>query len=81
MLKKPINTEKAVNLAEYQKTLIFEVDLKDDKESIKKEFESRYNVKVLRVNTQIRNGKKYAYIKLDPSVNVIELANQLGMHV
>lgn len=81
MIKKPIQTEKAVNKAEYNKTLIFEVDLKDTKESIKAEFEKKFNVKVVNVNTHIKNGKKFAYIKLDPSVNVVELANQLGLQM
>ncbi len=81
ILKQPINTEKAVNQMEYNKTFIFEVDLNAKKEQIRKEFEKLYGVKVVKVNTHMRNGKKYAYIKVGKDVNVINLANQMGLQM
>jgi large subunit ribosomal protein L23 len=47
-MKKPITTEKAVRLIELNNTISFEVDKKDSKESIKKEVEEMFKVKLFK---------------------------------
>ena len=76
---KPITTEKAVRLIEINNTLIVEVDRRDSKIDIKKEFEEMFNVKVDSINTLIKLNKKYAYIKLNAKNPAIDIATKLGM--
>jgi large subunit ribosomal protein L23 len=76
---KPITTEKAVRLIELNNVLIVEVDRRDDKEKIKKEFEQMFNVKVDSINTLIRKNKKLAYVKLNAKNPAIDIATKLGM--
>lgn len=76
---KPIITEKAVKLIETENTLIFIVERKARKQEIKKQFEELFDVKVEKVNTEIRKGKKIAYIKLKKENPAIDIATKLGM--
>ena len=76
---KPVTTEKAVMLIERENTLVFEVNRKMTKTEIKKEIEKIFNVKVEKVNTLVRNNKKYAYIKLNKNNPAIDVATKLGM--
>ena len=76
---KPITTEKAVRLIELNNTLIVEVDRRDSKKDIKKEFEEMFNVKVDSINTLVRLNKKLAYIKLNEKNPAIDIATKLGM--
>ena len=76
---KPITTEKAVRLIELNNTMVVEVDRRDSKTDIKKEFEEMFNVKIESINTLIRLNKKYAYIKLNPKNPAIDIATKLGM--
>ena len=76
---KPIITEKAVMLMETQNTLLFEFDKRMTKTEIKKEFEKMFNVKVDKVNTLIKNNRKYAYIKLNQKNPAIDIATKLGL--
>ena len=76
---KPITTEKAVRLIELNNTLIVEVDRRDSKIDIKKEFEGMFNVKVDSINTLIKLNKKYAYVKLNAKNPAIDIATRLGM--
>jgi large subunit ribosomal protein L23 len=80
VIKYPLATEKAVRLMEAENKLMFIVERKADKEDIKKAVEEIFKVKVIRVNTLILpNGKKKAYIKLDPSTPALDVATQLGL--
>jgi len=76
---KPISSEKAVKMIEIDNTLLFESPLKSRKESIKKEIESLFNVKVAKIRTLIHENKKYAYVKLNKANPAIDVANKLGM--
>jgi large subunit ribosomal protein L23 len=76
---KPIVTEKAVMLIERDNVLTFEVDKRLGKEDIKKQFEEIFEAKVTRVNTLIRNNKKYVYIKLKKETPAIDVATKLGL--
>lgn len=79
MILKPITSEKAVKLIDLDNTLLFETSMKESKESIKKEFESVFSVKVTKVRTLIKQNKKFAFIKLNKSNPAIDIATKLGM--
>ncbi len=76
---KPIVTEKAVMLIETQNILVFELDKRMSKTEIKKEIEEMFEVKVDKINTLIRNNKKYAYVKLKQDYPAIDVATKLGL--
>ena len=75
----PLTTEKAVRLIELNNTLVVEIDRRNSKKQIKKEFEEVFNVKIDSINTLIRKNKKYAYIKLNIKNPAIDIATKLGM--
>lgn len=74
-------TEKAVGLVEKENKLVFIVDRKADKKQIKEAIEKAFDVKVAKVNTQIKGGEKTAYIKLKPESKAIDVAVKLGLTV
>ena len=76
---KPLITEKAVMLIESQNVLTFETSIVSRRDKIKEEVEEVFEVKVEDVRTLIRNGKKYAYVKLNPKTPAIDIATKLGM--
>jgi large subunit ribosomal protein L23 len=79
MSLKPIVTEKAVMMIEKDNVLAFETSRDKGKEDIKKEIEEMFSVKVERVRTMIRNGKKYSYVKLKKGFPAIDVATKLGL--
>jgi len=76
---KPIVTEKAVMLIETKNILVFELEKRLGKEEIKKEVEEMFDVKVDKVNTLVKNNKKYAYVKLNEKNPAIDVATKLGL--
>ncbi len=54
---RPVLTEKATNLAK-EKTYMFEISLKANKNQVKKTLEKLYSVKVGRVRVMVRKGKE-----------------------
>ena len=79
MILKPITSEKAVKLIDLDNTLLFEVERRESKESIKAEVEKVFSVSVSKVRTLLRANKKYAYVKLDKKNPAIDVATKLGM--
>jgi large subunit ribosomal protein L23 len=79
MIKGVLRTEKALKLATREHTIPFIVDLRASKPEIKEEIERLYGVKVETVRTLIRDGKKIAFVKFAPEVNVEELASSLNL--
>jgi large subunit ribosomal protein L23 len=74
----PYQTEKTLKLAEKQNVITFIVERRATKKQIKEEFEKKYKVKVIKVNTLItRKGLKKAYIKLSKEHNAAELFAKL----
>ena len=49
------------------------------KPEIKKEEEELFNVKVEKINTQIRKNKKIAFVKLKKEYPAIDIATKLGI--
>lgn len=76
---KPIMTEKAVMKIEMNNTLTFATDKKVGKEEIKKEVEEIFEVKVDKVRTQVRDNKKFAYVKLNKDFLAIDVATKIGL--
>jgi len=76
---KLITTEKAVRLIELNNTLIIEIDRRDSKTKIKKDFEDMFKVKVDSINTLIKKNKKIAYIRLNEKNPAIDIATEVGM--
>lgn len=76
---KPVVTEKAVMKIEMENILTFELGKEISKDKIKSEIEELFDVKVSKVRTQIRNNKKYAYVKLNKKNPAIDVATKLGI--
>ncbi len=76
---KPIVTEKAVMMIERENVLTFEVEKRKTRTEVKAELEDMFSVKVERVRILIKNGKKYAYVKLKPKFPAIDVATKLGL--
>lgn len=76
----PVKTEKAIGKIEFDNTLTFEVDTKATKESVKKETEKLFAVKVAGVKTYITpKGKKRALIKLAKGFKAEDITTKLKM--
>jgi large subunit ribosomal protein L23 len=75
----PLRTEKIVKLAVNNRTLAFIVNLNATKKEIKEDIERIFKVKVDKINTHIKAGKKVAYVKFTQDTNVEELARQLNI--
>ncbi|MFA5797233.1 MAG: 50S ribosomal protein L23 [Candidatus Woesearchaeota archaeon] len=80
IIKHPLSTEKSIRLMEAENILIFEVDKKANKDTIKREIESMFKVKIVRVNTRIGpDAKKRAYVKFGNETPAIDVATKLGL--
>ncbi len=80
IIKYPFITEKATLSLDKNNTLQFMVEMGARKEQIRKAVEEMYNVKVVKVTTQItsRGGKK-AVVTLAPENSAEEIASRLGV--
>ena len=79
MILRPISTEKAVMMIEKDNLLIFSTEMKETKETIKKEIESLFDIKVDDIRTLSKKNKKYAYVKLNKKYPAIDVASKLGV--
>ena len=76
---KPVMTEKAVMMIESANVLTFLAPMKMEKEKIRQEIETLFNVKAKKIRTLIRNNKKYVYVKLGGDKLAIDVATELGL--
>ena len=78
---KPQLTEKSMNAIDQNNELTFVVKKTANKAQVKAAFEKLYDVKVERVNTQIRitTGEKIAYIKLAAEHSAEDIAMKMGV--
>jgi len=76
---KPVVTEKAVMTIERENVLTFLVDKRKNKQEIKQEIASLFDVKVSKVRTLIKGNQKYAFIKLKSDFPAIDVATKLGL--
>lgn len=80
IIKRPVQSEKALSLIDKQNILTFIVDINATKSDIKQAVEYLFNVKVEYVRTLITpKGEKKAYVKLKPEFKATEIATKLGI--
>jgi large subunit ribosomal protein L23 len=80
IVKNPLSTEKSIKLMESENKLIFAVDKKATKQTIKKEIESFFKVKVVSITTRIGpDAKKRAYVRFSNETPAIDIATRLGL--
>ncbi len=80
MIQHPYVTEKATLLAENNNVLQFIVDINDTRNSVKKEIETLFKVKVSGVNMMLTpKGKKKAIVSFEEPNTATELASRLGI--
>jgi ribosomal protein uL23 len=76
----PYLSEKSLRFVTTQNTLMFVVSRRSTKKQIKWAVERAFDVKVQRVNTYIAmDGKKRAYVKLQPEFKAADIATKFGM--
>ncbi len=80
IIKYPLSTEKSIRLMESENKLIFIVELKANRQEVKKAIEKMFKVKVDKVNVMISpKGKKKAYVTLSAETPAIDVATKLGL--
>ena len=80
VVKYPLSTESAIKTIEDHNTLVFLVDKRATKPTIKKACQELYNITVKRVNTLITpKGNKKAYVVLSKTHDALEVANKIGI--
>ncbi len=80
LLVYPLSTEKALNMIDKNNTISYIVDIRSNKQGIKKEFEETFGVKVVSINTEITlKNTKRAYIRLKPEFKASEIARKLKL--
>lgn len=76
----PLMTESASLMVERDNKLIFIVNLKANKNDIKRAVEELYDVKVDRVTLLITpQGEKKAFVRLEPDYKASDVAIKLGL--
>lgn len=80
-IRYPYLTEKSVAAIERTNELVFVVTRTSNKRQIKEAVEKAFEVKVAKVNTQIKDGEKKAFVKLRPEFKAIDIAAKLGLTV
>ncbi len=77
---RPVVTEASLDAVENENKLIFYVDRRANKHTIRWAVETLYEVVVEKVNTLIMpDGKKKALVKLSPEYSAADVATQLGI--
>ena len=80
ILHHPLVTEKAMNEMDFDNKLQFIVHLDATKDEIQDEVESRYDVVIEKVNTQVTpKGKKKATVRLSEEDDAQEIASRIGV--
>ncbi|POG55945.1 50S ribosomal protein L23 [Haloferax marisrubri] len=80
IIEHPLVTEKAMNQMDFDNKLQFIVHIDSTKSDVKEEVESRYDVAVEKVNTQVTmKGKKKATVRLSEDDDAQEVASRIGV--
>ena len=80
IIEHPLVTEKAMDEMDYSNKLQFIVDLDATKAEIEDEIESRYEVSVVNVNTQVTpRAEKKATVRLHEDDDAQEVASRIGV--
>lgn len=80
IVKQPLTSESVIKTIEDHNTLVFIVDKRATKPSIKKACSELYGIKVKKVNTlNTPDGYKKAYVKIAAGQDALEIASKIGM--
>ena len=80
LIEPPLVTEQAMNEMDFKNKLLFIVDIDATKPAIRDEVESRYDVGVVNVNTQVTSkGKKKATVTLSEEDDATDIASRIGV--
>ncbi|MHC3438000.1 50S ribosomal protein L23 [Natrialbaceae archaeon A-gly3] len=80
IIEHPLVTEKAMDDMDFENKLQFIVDVDAAKPEISEEVESRFDVTVEKVNTQVTmKGKKKATVTLGEDDDAQEVASRIGV--
>jgi large subunit ribosomal protein L23 len=80
VIEHPLVTEKAMNQMDFDNKLQFIVHMDATKPEVVSEVEDRYEVGVVKVNTQITaKGKKKATVRLSEDDDAQEVASRIGV--
>lgn len=79
-IKYPLTTESAMKKIEDNNTLVFIVDVRATKRSIKDAVSKLYDIQTKKINTLIRpDGQKKAYVRLTADYDALDVANRIGI--
>lgn len=80
IIQNPLVTEKAMNKMDFDNKLQFIVHIDANKPEIRDAIESRYDVTITKVNTQITaRGEKKAVVALSEDDDAQEIASRIGV--
>jgi len=80
IIEHPLVTEKAMDEMDFDNKLQFIVDIDATKPEITDAIESRYDVSITKVNTQITaRGEKKAVVALSEADDAQEIASRIGV--
>ncbi|WP_251343073.1 50S ribosomal protein L23 [Haloplanus halophilus] len=80
IIRNPLVTEKAMDQMDFDNKLQFIVDIDATKPEITDAIESRYDVTITKVNTQITaRGEKKAVVSLSEDDDAQEIASRIGV--
>ena len=80
IIEHPLVTEKAMDKMDFDNKLQFIVDIDATKPEITEAIESRYDVTITKVNTQITaRGEKKAVVALSEDDDAQEIASRIGV--
>jgi large subunit ribosomal protein L23 len=80
LVKHPLVTEKAMNKMDFENKLEFVCDTDATKAEIAEDVESRFEVRVTKVNTQVTmNGNKKATVTLHEEDDAQDVASRIGV--
>ena len=80
LIEHPLVTEQAMNEMDFKNKLLFVVDIDAAKPAITEEVETRYDVRVVDVNTQVTpKGTKKATVTLSDDDDATDVASRIGV--
>jgi len=80
LIEHPLVTEQAMNEMDFKNKLLFVVDIDATKPAITEEVETRYDVRIVDINTQVTpKGTKKATVTLSADDDATEIASRIGV--
>ena len=80
LIEHPLVTEQAMNEMDFKNKLLFVVDIDATKPAITEEVETRYNVRIVDINTQVTpKGTKKATVTLSDDDDATDVASRIGV--